>query len=696
MGVYLIGMAMEDLASISFWWNIIQAALGLGAVIFVHELGHFAVAKLCGVKCEKFYLGFDIKGIKLFHYQWGETEYGIGILPLGGYVKMLGQDDNPGKAHEEHERSKLQTGDLPLPVEEDETGQNVPLDPRSYLAQTVPERMAIISAGVIMNVIFAFVVLVVAFKLGVREQPAIVSMVVPGEAAWKAGLRPGDEIVEIAGIKKPRYDDVRQAVSLGDIENGVPLLVRRLGEKELLSLNVMPVKKGLAPRIGIISSMTTTLGDKEPAGDDCPAKDKFRGGDRIVAVDGEELGDDDDAYSRWQAALVRHPDKTLDLVVARIPAELAAAGKVVSQVPGGRKSVPTEDVTVALPPLPTRHVGLVVALGAITAVQPDSPAQSAGLKVGDRITEIDGQPPVDPMFLQEWVRRRAGQTLKISVERAGESQPVELTVEPREVNYSEPANEVVGVPGLGIAVAVLNTVAEVTGNAPDDLKPGDELVGAQFILPKEGVDKRQRELFERLNKELSEVPFHWPVCFNLIQSSPSGTKLELRLQGGRSATLDIVNADDWNQYDRGLNFTPLFHIRRAESAGEAASLAWSRTKEYLLMVYRFIRKLASGQVSGKGLGGPWTILQAAYYTAESGFAEFLTFLAMLSANLAVVNFLPIPVLDGGHMVFLTYEAIRRKPPSEKIVIALSYLGLFLILTLMVWVLALDFGIISRR
>ncbi len=74
---------------------ILQVALGLGFVIFVHELGHFAVAKWCGVQCDKFFVGFDIGGYKLSR-KWGETEYGIGILPLGGYVKMMGQDDNPG------------------------------------------------------------------------------------------------------------------------------------------------------------------------------------------------------------------------------------------------------------------------------------------------------------------------------------------------------------------------------------------------------------------------------------------------------------------------------------------------------------------------------------------------------------------------------------------------------------------------
>ena len=77
--------------------------MGLGFVIFVHELGHFAVAKMCGVKVEKFFIGFDIAGLKLFSFRWGETLYGIGILPLGGYVKMLGQEDNPAQLRKEME-----------------------------------------------------------------------------------------------------------------------------------------------------------------------------------------------------------------------------------------------------------------------------------------------------------------------------------------------------------------------------------------------------------------------------------------------------------------------------------------------------------------------------------------------------------------------------------------------------------------
>src|SRR5688500_15749268 len=107
---------MDQIAS---WaWMILGVAGGLTFVIFVHELGHFLVAKACGVKCEKFYVGFDFFEIpipftkwkiprSLFKFQWGETEYGIGSLPLGGYVKMLGQDDDPRNADNEAARIRV-------------------------------------------------------------------------------------------------------------------------------------------------------------------------------------------------------------------------------------------------------------------------------------------------------------------------------------------------------------------------------------------------------------------------------------------------------------------------------------------------------------------------------------------------------------------------------------------------------------
>ena len=168
---------------------IVKVGLGLGAVIFVHELGHFLVAKACGVKCEKFFIGFDIGGYKLSH-RWGETEYGIGILPLGGYVKMLGQDDDPAHIADEMRKCEIAPGSPEANEIVGPNGEKYFVDRRSYLAKSVPQRMAIISAGVCMNVIFAFIFAVIAYGMGVSYMPCIVSETVPGSPAWRQESTP--------------------------------------------------------------------------------------------------------------------------------------------------------------------------------------------------------------------------------------------------------------------------------------------------------------------------------------------------------------------------------------------------------------------------------------------------------------------------------------------------------------------------
>jgi regulator of sigma E protease len=112
-------------------------------------------------------------------------------------------------------------------------------------------------------------------------------------------------------------------------------------------------------------------------------------------------------------------------------------------------------------------------------------------------------------------------------------------------------------------------------------------------------------------------------------------------------------------------------------------------------VYLFLRRIGT-QISFRQLGGPITIARAAGHYAYQGFPQFLIFMTLLSANLAVINFLPIPLLDGGHMIFLVYEGIRRKPADERIQVALTYIGLLFILTLMVWVIGLDIGLFARN
>src|SRR3954452_18359690 len=210
-------IASLDWSTIWWWVSVIlKVSIGLGAVIFVHELGHFLVAKACGVKVEKFMIGFDIGGYKL-SWRHGETVYGIGILPLGGYVKMLGQDDDPAHIKEQMEKSQVDVDSANAKAIKGPDGETYYVDRRSYLAKSVPQRMAIISAGVIMNIIFAFIFAVVAYGMGVPYVPSVISETIPGSPAWQAQLKPGDEIVKIADEENPTFMQLMSGVTLGDL-----------------------------------------------------------------------------------------------------------------------------------------------------------------------------------------------------------------------------------------------------------------------------------------------------------------------------------------------------------------------------------------------------------------------------------------------------------------------------------------------
>jgi len=134
--------------------------------------------------------------------------------------------------------------------------------------------------------------------------------------------------------------------------------------------------------------------------------------------------------------------------------------------------------------------------------------------------------------------------------------------------------------------------------------------------------------------------------------------------------------------------------QRAKSVADALRLGYDETWEATTLVFGVLGKLGT-QISPRELSGPWGILQAASRAAQEGVTRLLLFLCMISANLAVINFLPIPLLDGGHMVFLAYEGIRGRPASERVQLVLTYIGLIFLLALMAWVVGLDFNLISR-
>ena len=663
------------------WGVILQVAGGLGFVIFVHELGHFLVAKACGVKCEKFYLGFDVGGLKLASFKWGETEYGIGALPLGGYVKMLGQDDNPAAAAREAQRARQAefSGDLPP---EPTSDPHPAWDPRSYPAQSVPKRMAIISAGVIMNVIFAVLMAALAFGLGVEEMTCEISSVRPGGAAWRAGLRTGDEITGIGGRKNPIFSDLRNGVTLGDVEKGVAFTIRRPSDGTAESVVLHPDTDLGVPTVGVTSPFSVTLPDDispRLPGAAAEAQPPFAAGDTIRAVNGEAV----DSYAKLIAALVRTPSEPVSLTVQR-SVDTTDAGS---------------DLEIVLPPQPRRTLGIVMNAGALQAVQAGSPAAAAGFRPGDRLVSFNGQPIEDVLALDAQLRHAVGEPVNIEVARDG-AEPATLAVVPREVTWIEeprwPASPV-AISALGLAVAVETTIAAVETGSPAEaagVKPGEKVIRARFIEPGEAANPEDAGL------ELSERSPSWPYCVAVLQQVAPGTRVQLVIEGAdglaRDVELDPAAEVDRFVVDRGLVFKPVYKLVKAGSVGAALASGGRKAMEDLSLVYRFLGKLTSSQISPRLLGGPIEIAKQAGRSAEEGFSRLLLFLTMLSANLAVVNFLPIPVFDGGHMVFLLYELVRGKPPSENVVAALSYLGLALILTLMMFVFGLDLGLIPRR
>ncbi|MEX0676701.1 MAG: site-2 protease family protein [Pirellulales bacterium] len=702
MGLSLIALSLSwDLLVV-----ILEVALVLGMVIFVHELGHFLVAKWCGVKCEKFYLGFDIYGLKLAKYRWGETEYGIGILPLGGYVKMLGQDDNPSRAAQERDRSQLES-DGATAQTPDETGASERLNPRSYLAKSVPQRMAIISAGVVMNVIFAFICAVAAYQLGVPETVCGVSAVMPGEAAWRADLEPGDRILRIEGYEGPlRFRDLMSAVALGNLADGVDFLIQREGVKQPFWVNLKPETADgrLLPTIGVASPLSPTL-ERNPFVDGgTPAAEtgQFKVGDTIVAVGPVPVK----TYADILSELNRHNDESLTITVER-------------QAKNPAHDAERLDVTVQ--PQPRRTLGLAMTMGKITAIQHGSPAARAALRPGDMIETIDGEKPGDPLRLPDLLRRRAGETVKLVVSRpreSGERQTIEKQITLRDrpwpIESVMPSNPV-AVPALGLAYEVLATVRDVDEDSPaakatltKDDRPaarprfaaGDEIVKAEFELPELSQSEREKRETDitqfwltRVPSEIKVVEFsaektNWPFVMSLLQQLPLGTKVTLSTKDGRTGTIASAPAPDWYYFDRGFRYGADTMIVRADSFSQALSMGGRETGDMLLLVYKFLRRLGS-QVSPFALGGPVTIATAAGSAASEGLSSLLLFVTLLSANLAVINFLPIPLLDGGHMVFLILEGIMRRPVSEKVVIAFHYAGFVFLISLMLFVLGLD-------
>ena len=256
-------MPFAVIATVSF-------LLVLGIMVLVHEFGHFAVAKLCGVRVEVFSLGF---GTRLFGVKWRDTDYRVSALPLGGYVKMSGE--TPGS---------------------ETTG-----DPGEFSAHPRWQRVLIAVAGPVANFILAFI-LMAGFYMMHNEveqylgSPAVLDVVPPNSPAGRAGLETGDRIVRFDNDKNPSWEKLTDRALL-DVNSTVPVTVERTvnGQQKQFSTELLLfdpthgqdfdiASLGLLPKE---QDGPVTVADVVPA--DPAAKAGLLSGDGLVAVNGQTV-----------------------------------------------------------------------------------------------------------------------------------------------------------------------------------------------------------------------------------------------------------------------------------------------------------------------------------------------------------------------------------------------------------------------
>ena len=675
-------------------FNILKVVLGLGFVIFLHELGHFLAAKWNGVKVDKFFLGFDFFGLKIATFKYGETLYGIGAFPLGGYVAMHGE-------HPEEDAEKI-------------------TDPRAFINKSVGARLVIMTAGVVMNLILGVALFSITYMIGVAEMPAVLGAVQAGSPAFEAGLRPGDEIVSIDGKGDVHYTRLRMKVSLSGIDQTIYLGVNRPGVSETLTIPVVPKRQAKAdmPNIGVLPAESLDLFEKTPydapPGLDgaAPMPASLPGGGRVVEA-GPQAGslvkvDDVFALNR---ILAENRDKPVVIKTLKKPAK-----EETSRGPATFEAV--------LPPSRVMTFGLRLTPGSITSIQHDSIAEKAGFRKGDRIVKVNGRDDFDPMRLPDDVFDHAGKAMVFTVERTDDGKPrsIEISATPEAaVPWTEPPlreTEALKVLGLGLAMEVLPKIAAVAEGSPAakaGIKPGSTLQGVVFPPDKKAdakTAKPTRFTFEELpptnnggflggisrfakrllggTKPEEEPTFAaWPFVFQLVQNLPIAS-VDL-LVSGSTARVSATPVPDpsWSNVLRGLNFIGMVREIPPQPLVAAARRGMEETYENVISIYAMIRSLFQGRVGSKNLAGLPRITGIAYQAASMGIVPLLQFLGMLSINLAVLNFLPIPPLDGGQIAFLLAEKIRGKPLPDSTLSVLMIVGFSLVIMLMLYTILQD-------
>ena len=594
----------------------IQAVLGFSVLILVHELGHFLAAKKIGVRVEAFSLGFG----PFLGKKWGETEYRLSLIPIGGYVKMAGEEREPGKEPQPHE----------------------------FTGKRVSQRALVFVAGPIMNLLLAFVAFIVAFQLGVRVTPAVAGYVIPGSPAWHAGIQRGDRVVSLNG--RPDYvdfEDLAMTAALGNPADSIRLGVLRKDQRLSFDLKPEYMPDRGVQGIGLEHPLVLRIMKFLPTDGHEPAREAgLLTGDLVLAAAADRPGLTADGLSPVADAYE----------MSRIVRGCQGRPLLIQyqRTVGDQMTVDTVKVT---PRRAASKIGWTLGveheLGSnmVGDVRRGSWLAASALKQGDRIVAVgDAKGLQRRSQIEEAVRAAAGKTASIAWTRDGESKE-----HLAEVSVPE-------VPDIDAVLALqpLNVVDRVVPGSPAEelgIQPGDRIL------------------------KVADQAVGSPTDLLLALYASKGEKLSIQWARGEETKVGtFVPVTPWFI---GVQWS-VIEERIPLGPWGACARGTRKTMLWIRRFYSTVVGFATRRVAHYHLRGVLTIGQVTYAAAKHGVAKLIYFVGLISINLGLLNLAPIPVLDGGQLLFALIEGARGKPLNERLQGAATYAGLAVILALVLF------------
>jgi regulator of sigma E protease len=539
--------------------DVVYFIVLVGVLIFVHELGHFVWAKFFGVRVLRFSLGF---GPRIAGFSRGGTEYVLAAIPLGGYVRMLGEgaQDVVAEADAAH----------------------------SFGALPIWKRFVIVVAGPLMNLLFPIVLYFVVALGDQSLPPAVIGIVFPDRPA-DGKLLPGDRVISIEGDEIVTFDDL-----VGAVED-------RAGEP----LDFVVERAGAQVRTTITPALVTRV--KEPL-------------------------------------------------------ELAESTGLIGVMPMHPEAV-------------------------IGVADPASPAGAARLQTFDVVVAARGRPIRRFIDLGLALDRNRGELIPLTYLRPTRLEGalgglVDLDLyEPHVATVTPEPGEAAGLTRAGLESAELY-VSEVQAGSPESrlgLRPGDRLVS---------LDGRAIRV--------------WATFLEDLRVGQGRTHTLVWRRAGRELTARYTlthehgTTEYGQRYDRYAvsmrNWVPVRSDALVPNPHRflyAVRAAFTNTAEVVKLTVFSVVRLLQGRLTARSLGGPLQIFSYAGEAARAGTLDYLKLMAFISVNLGLINLLPIPLLDGGHLLFFTFETVMRKPVPRRVREYASIAGLSVLILLMIFAFAND-------